>query len=68
MVSYPKLGLEVENSCIECGRHAQPGEVYGTGVKDWDFTDLCPLCWDNITHEDNWDDPDILAEIFQENI
>jgi hypothetical protein len=32
--------------CIICKRDPVAGETYGSHADGWDFTGICPECWD----------------------
>ena len=51
-VNRPKLGQSVTGDCIICGRPPKAGETYGTEADQWDFTNICPQCWDNLFKEE----------------
>jgi hypothetical protein len=52
MVTEPRKGQLVLDPCKFCRRQPRIGERYGTGAADWDFTGICPECWDETTAED----------------
>ena len=54
---YPKLGERVTGRCICCGRVPRNSETYGPHREGWDFTGVCPECWDQATM-----DPDDTLE------
>lgn len=45
MAEHPMNGRPVRAACIFCKKRALPEDRYGTGPKDWDYTDICPECW-----------------------
>lgn len=49
--SYPNQGLPVQGGCIFCGRAPIAGETYGPEPDQWDFTNICPECWDKTTDD-----------------
>lgn len=52
MPAHHMNGKPVHGTCINCGRPPDVDEKYGIGPKDWDFTNMCPKCWDSITGGD----------------
>lgn len=48
---HPRNSLPVEGPCVACGRSPRPGEIYGTRPEDWDFTNMCPDCWDKMADD-----------------
>lgn len=64
-----KNGQPVEGVCQFCDRPPRNGETYGTHTEGWDFTNICPECWDELVDEadeeeededweEDWDDED----------
>lgn len=49
--TYPLRGRAVNHPCITCKRKPREGETFGPHEKGWDFTGICPECWDAITDE-----------------
>lgn len=49
MARTPRRGEPVDAPCTRCDRQPRPGERHGVGPDDWDFTGLCPQCWDTVT-------------------
>jgi len=46
-------GKPVRGICLFCKRQPRPGETYGTHAEGWDYTNICPECWDAETAEDD---------------
>ncbi len=55
-VTHPLRGRPVRQPCIECKRAPRLGETFGPHDAGWDFTGLCPECWDRITAEPDDDE------------
>jgi len=51
-ITTPRKGAPVTEHCIWCDRLPREGEKYGTEPKDWDFTNICPECWDKAFKEE----------------
>ena len=47
----PKLSKPIDGPCTRCKREPRPGETYGPHEEGWDFTGICPTCWNEITAE-----------------
>jgi hypothetical protein len=45
MVSFPRKDELVDVACRFCQRGPRTGERYGPGADQWDFTGICPECW-----------------------
>ena len=56
--SYPLVDQAVVAPCIHCKRSPRSGETFGPHKKGWDFTGICPECWDKITEEPDDEDDD----------
>lgn len=54
--TYPLRGRAVTEPCIQCHREPREGETFGPHAEGWDFTGICPECWDAITAEPDEDD------------
>ena len=52
-MTYPRRNEPVQGECIFCHRSPRDGEVYGPHEDDWDFTNVCPECWDDNFYEDD---------------
>lgn len=50
-MTEPRRGELVTSPCAICKREPREGETYGPHAAGWDFTDVCPECWDRITAE-----------------
>lgn len=46
---HPKNGTPAVGPCYFCNRLPKEGEKYGTGPEDWDFSEICPECWEEVT-------------------
>lgn len=55
----PLLNEPVEVSCMRCQRAPREGETYGPHPEGWDFTGICPECWDAMFSEE-----DVAPEVF----
>ena len=55
-LSNPRAGEAVCSPCFVCKRDPRAGETYGPHAEGWDFTGICPECWDRVTAEP--DEPD----------
>jgi hypothetical protein len=55
-IEHPRREEAVDRSCIRCHRDPRPGETYGPYEEGWDFTGICPECWNAITAEDEEDE------------
>jgi len=62
MAFEPRAGDEVILPCRFCKRDPRPGEKFGTEPEAWDFTGICPECWDEKIAEPDDDEEDPLAE------
>ena len=56
--THPLRGRAVTVPCIECKRAPREGETFGPHAEGWDFTGICPECWDRITAEPHDEDDD----------
>lgn len=59
-VTQPRKGQPVDAPCMICKRQPREGEVYGSHDTAWDFTDICPECWDRMFAEE--DDEEAAAD------
>ena len=60
----PRYNEPVDRPCDFCGREPNAGERYGTEPGTWDFTNICPECWDDTTAEPDDGAPDADTEAF----
>jgi hypothetical protein len=56
MVREPLKGEPVRGICFFCKRPPLPGEVYGPHAEGWDFTNICPECWNRVAAEHEEED------------
>ena len=62
MITAPRQGERVTQPCIICKRPPCHGETFGPHAEGWDFTGICPECWDKETVEPEEEEEDSDGE------
>jgi hypothetical protein len=61
MVTFPRMGEQVEALCIFCKRAPVEGETYGPHAEGWDHTGICPGCWNEATEPEDEEEVTVLT-------